>query len=149
MRAAVVLVAGALAVGACSGGDDSRAVETTTTTEAVVPVGDGSAFCDAMIAVGQVSPQGETPAEVLAATNALAAQLDEAEASLPEDSPVDLAALLDDYRVAVTAINAAGGDITKAYAALPADVVARLGSATSHEKGYDYLVERCGIAAPG
>jgi len=142
-----------LAVAACSedGGDRS-----SETTESTVPTptftGDGSAFCDAMLAVGQVAgADGASPEDVLKSNAALVAHLDEAQANTPADAPADFDALLDDYRVASQAISAAAGDVAKAFAALEQehpDVVARLGSSTSHQEAYTFLVDRCGISAP-
>ena len=152
---AVLLV---LAAAACSGDDDDgvTTATSTSTTASTAPTptftGDGSAFCTAMLAVGQGPGAGEkSPAEVLAATQELMAQLDEAQANTPEDAPADLDALLDDYRVATEAIFAAKGDVEAAFEALNVehpDVVERLGSASSHEEAYSFLVERCGINAP-
>ena len=105
-----------------------------------------------MLAVGQVAgAEGATPAEVVAANQELVAQLDEAQANTPEDAPPDLDALLDDYRAASAAIAAAKGDLTAAFEALGnehPDVVARLGSSSSHEEAYSFLVDRCGINVP-
>lgn len=150
---AVVVVAVAV-TGACS--DDGGRETASTTTESTAPtptfVGDGSTFCDAMLAVGQVERSTDaTPAEVLAENEELARHLDEAQASTPPDAPPDFDALLDDYRAASEAIADARGDIDAAFEALEReapDVVERLGSSTSHEEGYDFLVDRCGITAP-
>jgi hypothetical protein len=140
-----------LALAGCS--DDSDSSDSTTST-APTPtfVGDGSAFCNAMLNVGQ-SPgaQGAPPQEVLVANQQLVEQLDEAQANTPADAPADFDALLDDYRTATAAIFDAKGDVAKAFEALDEehpDVVARLGSSTSHQEAYDFLVERCGINAP-
>jgi ABC-type transporter Mla subunit MlaD len=149
---AVVLVTVAVA-GACA--DDGGREAGSTTTESIAPtptfVGDGSAFCDAMLAVGQVERStDDSPAEVRAENEELARHLDEAQANTPPDAPPDLDALLDDYRTASEAIADADGDIDAAFEALERDapaVVERLGSSTSHEEGYDFLVGRCGITA--
>ena len=115
-------------------------------------MGDGSAFCDAMLAVGQIERSaGATPAEVLAENEELQAHLDEAQANTPAEAPPDFDALLDDYRVASLAIAAAEGDVEAAFEALERDdpdVVTRLGSSSSHADGYQFLVDRCGVAAP-
>src|SRR5204862_60286 len=80
--------------------------------------GDGSAFCNSMLALGQVAgADGATPAEVLAANQELAANLDEAQANTPADAPPDLDALLDDYRAASQAIAKAKGDVDAALVA--------------------------------
>lgn len=125
----------------------------TVASEPTVPVtGDGSAFCDAMLAVGRIGGDPEaTPDQVLADNQVLATLLDEAQASTPADAPSDLDALIDDYRTASQAIVAAGGDVEAAFVALQRDapdVVARLGSSSSHVEAYDFLVARCGMVAP-
>jgi hypothetical protein len=101
-----------------------------------------------MLGVGQVAgAEGATPEEVLASTEELAERLGEAEANTPADAPADFAALIDDYDLAIAAILAAEGDVDAAFEALGEehpDVVERLGSSTSHEEAYAYLVERCG-----
>ena len=141
-----------LAMGACT--DDSSSSSSTTTSTAPTPTfeGDGSPFCDAMLAVGQISgAQGAPPAEVLETNRQLAAHLDEAQVNTPADAPPDFEALIDDYRAAIAAIFDAEGDLDEAFRALEAahpDVVARLGSSTSHEEAYAFLVERCGINPP-
>jgi len=144
---ALLLVAG------CSGDSDSGS-STTTASTAPTPTfrGDGSPFCNAMLNLGQVTgAEGASPKQVLEANQHLVEQLDEAQANTPADAPPDFDALIDDYRVATTAISDAGGDVAKAFKALEADqpeVVARLGSSTSHKEAYDFLVERCAINAP-
>ena len=145
---ALVLV---LVVAACSDSDSSS---DTTTSTAPTPtfVGDGSPFCNAMLKVGQVAgAEGASAQQVLAANQQLVEQLDEAQANTPADAPADFDALVDDYRAATTAIFEAKGDVAKAFKALEdehPDVVARLGSSTSHQDAYDFLVERCGINQP-
>jgi hypothetical protein len=115
-------------------------------------MGDGSAFCNAMLTVGQApGAEGRTKEQVLAANQNLVEQLDEAQANTPADAPSDFDALIDDYRVATTAIFDADGDVTKAFETLQQEqpeVVARLGSSTSHEEAYAFLSERCGINPP-
>ncbi len=105
-----------------------------------------------MLGVGRIGADpAAAPARVLADNQRLAALLDEVQASTPEDAPPELDALIDDYRAASQAIVAAGGDVEAAFAALERDVpdvVARLGSSTSHVVAYDFLVARCGISAP-
>ena len=151
-RAALVLSV-VLLLGGCADDGGADAGSTTTST-APTPtfVGDGSPFCDAMLAVGQVERSADaTPAEVLAENEELQAHLDEAQANTPADAPPDLDALLDDYRVASLAIATAEGDVEAAFEALERDdpgVVERLGSSSSHVEGYQFLVDRCGIAAP-
>ena len=144
---ALVLV---LTVAACS--DDKGSGPTTTAAPTPSFVGDGSPFCNAMLSVGQVSSaQGATKKEVLDANEELITHLDEAQANTPADAPTDFDALIDDYRIASTAIFDADGDVTKAFEALQAEqpeVYARLGSSTSHKAAYDFLVERCGINPP-
>jgi hypothetical protein len=152
MRAAGTLaVALVLGLGACTDdGGGAQAGSPTTPSTAPTPTltGDGSAFCDAMLAIGQVGgAAGATPAQVLEATQELVGHLDEAQANTPSDAPPDFEALLDDYRLATEAIFDAEGDVSAAFAALEEDhpeVVARLGSSTSHEEAYDFLIERCG-----
>jgi hypothetical protein len=144
-----VLVLGLLA---CSSDEGTAPTTTAPTTTSTVPTptltGDGTPFCDAMLGVGQIAgAEGATPEEVLASTNALAARLDDAQATTPEDAPPDFDALLDDYRLAIEAIRDADGDVEVAFAALgeeQPEVVARLGSSTSHEEAFAFLVERCG-----
>ncbi|MFL6203875.1 MAG: hypothetical protein ACJ739_00845 [Acidimicrobiales bacterium] len=142
----------ALLLAACSGGSGGSSPTTESTAPTPTFVGDGSPFCNAMLDIGQVAgAQGATPKEVLAANEQLVAQLDEAQANTPPDAPPDFDALVDDYRVATTAIFDAKGDVAKAFKALETEqpeVVARLGSSTSHKEAYDFLVERCGINAP-
>lgn len=147
-----VALALALAAGACSddgGGSRPSAAATESTAPTPTFTGDGSAFCDAMLGVGQIGRDAEaSPDEVLADNDKLVAFLDEAQANTPTDAPPDFDALLDDYRAATQAIAAAGGDVEAAFAALEREspkVVDRLGSSTSHAEGYDFLVERCGI----
>jgi hypothetical protein len=153
-RAALGLLVLVLAAGACADDGGAEADRPTTTSSTPTPtfVGDGSAFCDAMLAVGQVERSADaTAAEVLVENEELQAHLDEAQANTPPDAPPDFDALLDDYRAATQAIAAAEGDIDAAFAALERDapdVVERLGSSTSHAAGYQFLVDRCGIAAP-
>ena len=155
LRWGAVLLVFAVAA-SCSGDDDDGTAPPTSTTASTAPTptltGDGSAFCTAMLALGQgTGAEGSTPAEVLAANQELVAQLGEAQANTPEDAPPDLDALLDDYRIASEAIAAANGDVEAAFEALGAehpDVVARLGSSSSHEEAYSFLVERCGINTP-
>jgi hypothetical protein len=154
-RAALGLLVLVLAAGACADDDGEAGADgpaTTSTAPTPTFVGDGSAFCDAMLAVGQVERSADaTTAEVLAENDALVAHLDEAQANTPPDAPPDFDALLDDYRAATQAIATAEGDIDAAFEALERDapeVVERLGSSTSHVAGYQYLVDRCGIAAP-
>lgn len=151
-----VLFVALAALSACSGSDDATSTTTSSPTTSVDPdattptfVGDGSAFCDAMLGVGQIGNSADAaPAEVLADNEQLLALLDEAQANTPADAPADLDALLDDYRAASQAIAAAGGDVDAAFAALEEespDVFARLSSSTSHEAGFTFLIERCGI----
>jgi hypothetical protein len=151
-RWGAVAVALVLAVAGCSGDSDSSSDTTTSTAPTPTFVGDGSPFCNAMLNVGQISgAEGAQPNEVLAANQQLVEQLDEAQANTPADAPADFDALLDDYRTATAAIFDAKGDVAKAFEALGEehpDVVARLGSSTSHQEAYDFLVERCGINAP-
>jgi hypothetical protein len=154
VRRARLLVALVLTLGACSDGDDTTdgtaAPETTSPTPTFT--GDGSPFCDAMLGVGQVGGDPDaSPEEVLAANQTLVGYLDEAQANTPADAPADFDALLDDYRAATQAIVTAGGDVEAAFAALERDspdLVERLGSSTSHQEGYDFLVDRCGITQP-
>lgn len=157
-------MAAALATAACSGDDDATPTTSPATTTSTVPspststtsttssTGDGSPFCAAMLGIGQIGGDAESaPEQVLADNQALAALLDEAQANTPEDSPPDLDALIDDYRAASQAIVDAGGDVEAAFAALQLeapDVVARLGSSTSHEDAYAFLVDRCGVSVP-
>lgn len=155
MRGRVLLVALTLALGACSDGDDTtEATSAPTETTAPTPTftGDGSAFCDAMLGVGQVGSDPDArPAEVLAANQTLVGFLDEAQANTPADAPADFDALLDDYRAATRAIAESDGDVDAAFAALERsspEVVQRLGSATSHQAAYDFVVDRCGITQP-
>lgn len=156
MRGRRALVVGALAVAltACtsdpppgSGADSPPSTASTPTF-----VGDGSAFCDAMLGVGQIGgAEGATPAEVLAENARLVGLLDEAQANTPADAPPDFDELLDDYRAATEAIGEAGGDVDAAFAALQQtspELVARLGSSTSHADAFAFLVERCGLTAP-
>ena len=149
MRAVrAVGVALLLAVAACGGGDGASPGSTESTVPTPTITGDGSPFCNAMLAVGRVQGAGgASPAEVLQANEDLAGHLDEAQANTPPNAPPDFGALLDDYRLASDAIREAAGDVTKAFAALEAehpDVVARLGSQTSHGEAYRFLLERCG-----
>ena len=159
----VALVGGALALllavaGCTDDGGDQTAPPTTaaSTTASTAPTptltGDGTAFCDAMLGVGQVAgAEGATPEEVLATTEELTQHLDEAQVNTPEDAPTDFDSLLDDYRLAIEAIVAAEGDVEAAFAALAEEdpeVVGRLGSSTSHAEAYAFLVDRCGIEAP-
>jgi len=155
LRWGAVLLVLAAAV-SCSGDDDGGTAPPTSTTASTAPTptltGDGSAFCTAMLALGRgTGAEGSTPAEVLTANQELVAHLDEAQANTPEDSPPDLDALLDDYRVAAEAIAAANGDVEAAFEALSAehpDVVARLGSESSHEEAYAFLATRCASNTP-
>lgn len=141
---------------ACAGGDDagSAGVSTAVDSGATTPtfVGDGSAFCDAMLGVGQVERSVEdTPEDVLAENDLLLGHLDAAQANAPSDAPPDFDALLEDYRVASLAIAASGGDVAAAFVRLEEEdpeVFERLGSSTSHAEAYAFLVSRCGIAAP-
>jgi hypothetical protein len=150
-RAALVVTV-ALILGGCADDGEPDAGGSTTTSTAPTPtfVGDGSAFCDAMLAVGQIERSADaTPAEVLAENDELQAHLDEAQANTPADAPPDFDALLDDYRVGSLAIATADGDVDAAFEALQRDhpdVVERLGSSSSHADGYQFLVDRCGIA---
>jgi hypothetical protein len=143
-----------LVAGACSddGGGGDAATESTIPTPTIE--GDGTAFCDAMLAVGRVQgANGSSPQEVLASTEELLGHLDQAQANTPSDAPPDFDSLLDDYRLAAEAISDARGDVTKAFAALEAshaDVVARLRSSSSHAEAFAFLLERCGDdALPG
>jgi hypothetical protein len=146
-------------VGACSdddeGGSEAQPVLTTASTVPTPTIeGDGTAFCDAMLGVGRVEgAAGATAEEVLVANEELVSHLDEAQTNTPSDAPADFEALLDDYRLATEAITEADGDVAEAFDALERDhpeVVARLGSASSHAEAYAFLVERCGDAAlPG
>ncbi len=153
MRHVVVAAALALAVTACSD-DGGETGSTTVPPDASTPtfVGDGSAFCNAMLGVGQVQRTADaTPEQVLAENERLLGFLAEAQTNTPEDAPPDFDALLDDYQVAARAIATAGGDIEAAFAALDEqapEVVGRLGSSTSHAEAYEFLVDRCGISAP-
>jgi hypothetical protein len=143
-----------VALSACSGGDDGK--EPGASPETTVPsptfIGDGSTFCNAMLGVGHVGGDPDATAEeVLAANDTLMGFLDEAQATAPGDAPADFEALLDDYRAATEAIAEAQGDVDAAFAALERrspELVQRLGSATSHQAAYDFLVDRCGISAP-
>ena len=141
-----------LAVAACSGDDSSSSSATASTAPTPTFMGDGSPFCNAMLGVGQVAgAQGATPAQVVEANRQLVAHLDEAQANTPSDAPPDFDALIDDYRLATTAIFDARGNVEAAFEKLEAehpDVVARLASSSSHEEAYTFLVERCGINAP-
>jgi hypothetical protein len=153
---AVIVLLAALA--SCSSdADPDEEGGDTTTTESTVPTptitGDGSAFCEAMLAVGRVAgANGASTDEVLAANEELVRHLDEAQTNTPSDAPPDFDSLLDDYRLAAEAIFAAEGDVAAAFDALGEDhpeVVDRLASSTSHADAYAFLVDRCGIAAPG
>ena len=141
-----------LAVAGCSDDADSSSSTTASTAPTPTFVGDGSAFCNAMLNVGQIAgAQGATAQQNLEANERLVAQLDEAQANAPADAPPDFEALIDDYRLATAAIFEAKGDVAKAFKALEEDapdVVARLGSPTSHKEAFDFLVERCGINQP-
>ena len=141
-----------LAVAGCSDDADSSSSTTASTAPTPTFVGDGSAFCNAMLNVGQIAgAQGATAQQNLEANERLVAQLDEAQANAPADAPPDFESLIDDYRLATAAIFEAKGDVQKAFKALEEDapdVVARLGSATSHKEAFDFLVERCGINQP-
>ena len=137
---------------------DSDGGDAAVTTESTVPTptieGDGTPFCDAMLAVGRVpGANGASPEEVLEANTVLAGHLDEAQANTPPDAPPDFDSLLDDYRLASEAIGEAAGDVAEAFEALKdehPDVFARLGSSTSHAEAYRFLVARCGEdALPG
>ena len=153
LRWGAVLLLGLAA--ACSD-DDGTAASSTSTTASTIPTptftGDGTAFCNAMLALGQVAgAEDATPEEVLEANRELVANLGEAQANTPEDAPPDLDALLDDYRIASDAITKANGDVEAAFRALGVehpDVVSRLGSSSSHEEAYTFLVDRCGINVP-
>ena len=140
-----------LVVGACTD-DSGNASDTPSTAPTPTFKGDGSPFCNAMLRVGQVAgAEGATPQQVLEANEQLVANLDEAQANTPPDAPPDFDALLDDYRLATTAIFDARGDVRAAFTALQQahpDVVARLRSPSSHKAAYDFLVDRCGINAP-
>jgi hypothetical protein len=153
-RALTVALALTFALAACSDGDEGATASTTASTTSTAPTptfaGDGSAFCDAMLAIGKVERSADsTPAEVLAANEELLGHLDDAEASAPADAPTDLASLLADYRLAAEAITAADGDVERAFTVLgeeSPDVVQRLSSSSSHADAYDFLVDRCGIS---
>ncbi len=135
-----------------AGGSTSTTAPTVASPTTALVTGDGSPFCDAMLGVGQIGRDPvAAPDQVLADNQVLAALLDEVQVNTPEDAPPDLDALIDDYRAASEAIVAAGGDVEAAFAALQRDapdVVARLGSSTSHVEAYDFLVARCGFSAP-
>jgi hypothetical protein len=138
-----------IAIAACSGDSEPAADTTSSTAPTPTFVGDGSSFCNAMLNVGQVAgAQGASAQQVLESNQQLVEQLDEAQANTPADAPADFDALVDDYRVATRAIFDAKGDVAKAFEALQAEhpeVVARLGSSSSHAEAYEFLVERCGI----
>ena len=147
-------------VAACSddgGGDDEDGAPIlTTASTAPTPTieGDGTRFCEAMLAVGRVQgAAGATKQQVVEANEDLVTRLDEAQANTPGDAPADFEALLDDYRLATDAIFEARGDVAKAFEALERDhpeAYRRLGSSTSHQEAYAFLVERCGDEAkPG
>ena len=157
MRGAWVLAVALVAAPAACTDDSGGAVDGSSSTSSTAPTptltGDGSAFCDAMLAIGQVGgAAGATREQVLEANQELIGHLDEAQANTPSDAPPDFEALLDDYRLATQAIFEADGDVAAAFEALEEehpDVVARLGSSTSHKEAYDFLIERCGNdAAP-
>jgi hypothetical protein len=142
-----------LVAAGCSGDSDGEAAVTTTVPTPTI-AGDGTPFCDAMLAVGRApGANGASPEEVLAANTMLAAHLDQAQANTPPDAPPDFDRLLDDYRLASEAISQTAGDVAEAFASLEAEhpeVVARLASSTSHAEAYRFLVARCGEAAlPG
>ena len=149
----VLAVAGA----SCSSDADPEEGTGSSTTESTVPTptitGDGTAFCDAMLAVGRApGAAGASTDEVLAANEELVGHLDEAQTNTPSDAPADFDALLDDYRAAAEAIFAAEGDVAAAFETLGKEhpeVVDRLSSSTSHADAYAFLVDRCGIQAPG
>lgn len=154
----------ALALAACAPDDEvspNPGASSTTTAppgSTVAPAttfpvtGDDSAFCDAMLGLGRIGGDPTaTPDQVLADNQVLVTLLDEAQANTPGDAPPDLDSLIDDYRAASQALVAAGGEVEAAFAALQRDapdVVARLGSSSSHVEAYDFLVARCGITAP-
>jgi hypothetical protein len=153
-------VALALCVAACSSdaGDEDDDTAPILTTASTVPTptieGDGTSFCAAMLAVGRVQgAAGASPEEIVEANEDLVDHLDEAQANTPGDAPADFDALLDDYRLATEAIFEADGDVVEAFEALERehpDVHRRLGSPTSHQEAYEFLVERCGEEAlPG
>lgn len=157
-RVAVALVVCVAA--ACSGGGDDADDDTAPilTTASTIPTptieGDGTRFCEAMLAVGRTpGAAGATPQEVVDANREMIDHLDEAQANTPSDAPPDFEALLDDFRLAAEAIFEADGNVVEAFEAIERDhpdVHARLASPTSHEAAYDFLVERCGEdALPG
>ena len=158
MHAARLLVLAGLAAAVIACSDSSEeppvtgAVTTDPTASTPTFVGDGSAFCDAMLGVGTIEPAADaTPADVLAENERLLELLGEAQVNTPEDAPPDFDALLDDYRAAAEAIADANGNVEAAFVTLSEEapeVVARLGSSTSHAAAYDFLVARCGISGP-
>ena len=151
MRVGAMVLAVVVVAAGCSGSDDGDDAATSTTereatTTSVEVVGDGSPFCDAMIALGQIG-MGATAEDVLAANEELVGLLDEAQANTPADAPSDLDALIDDYRAASDAIAEHEGDLDAAYESLSPDVVARLSANDSHPEAYEFLVDRCGLTA--
>lgn len=155
-------IAAAICVAAaCSsddGGGEDGDVAPVLTTVSTVPTptieGDGTRFCEAMLAVGRVQgAAGATPEQVVEANRELVGHLDEAQANTPSDAPPDFEALLDDFRLAAEAIFEADGNVVEAFESLKGEhpeVHRRLGSPTSHMAAYQYLIERCGEGArPG
>ena len=154
--AAAICVAAACSSDDGSGDDEGAAPILTTASTVPTPTieGDGTRFCDAMLAVGRVQgAAGASPAEVVEANEELVGHLDEAQANTPSDAPPDFEALLDDFRLAAEAIFEADGNVVEAFEALRREhpeVHRRLGSPTSHMVAYDFLIERCGEdARPG
>jgi hypothetical protein len=161
MRRLATLLASALLLAACGGGDDQAADGSANgdgsrdaASDTTAPL-DDSPFCVAVRAMeelGSESPSGEaTPEQVLAESEKTISLIDEAAANVPDDAPADVQALFDDYRVLLEAIDAADGDADAAFEALSErqpELMARIAEANAHLDAFTFFSERCGTAAP-
>lgn len=129
-----------------SGGDEAEAEAPSTTL-------DDSPFCQsvrALVALGDDAGD-PNPDAVLAQSEEMRGLLDEIAASSPADAPLEVAALLGDFRTIADAVTASGGDVDAAYATLQAEqpvLWARLAEPTAHDEGFRYFAERCGTPLP-
>jgi hypothetical protein len=162
--AIALLAAGAFGLGACGGdgGDDPAAAGQpdsdqgagtsllSTTTSGPSTALDQSTFCTSIRGIQGLGGDagGAVPEQVLAQNEEMLGLLDEAQASVPEGAPSDVASLIDDYRKIGEAIGAAGGDVNAAYAAIQGsdpNLAARLVDASAHLAAFQFFADRCGV----
>ena len=169
MRRPILLLCTVLLLAAaCSSEDDDAAPSSTSlpvgTSETTAPVptvltvpdgprpGAGGTFCTSMLRLGSLSAGPDAaPADVLALNEELLDLLGEAQATTPEESPLAIDVLIDDFRAVALALADSGGDVDAAYAALAIDdpdTFARFSESGARDEAYEFLAVHCGTDVP-